>query len=277
MDVKKLDNNDDNIHGNKHLVILKHQVDVEFDESYKYYHSKIRRGFNFLLKTIAFPIFKTIHFFSYNLKVKGKEHLKTLRKAKQNYILISNHCMFLDSAFSLLSCFKNPLYIPTVENTLRIPFLRHIIASFNVIPVPSSPKSLVCFKNAVNKLLSCGNNLLIYPEGALWPYYPELREFKTGAFRFSVDNNVPILPSCITFRERTGIWKILGKKPLVTYTFLPPIYPNTTIHKKLAITEIKQSAYELMKKFLAEHPWHNPDYDGITMIYDDINFAENRS
>ena len=269
MEIKKFESQKENIQSNEHLIELKHQLDIEFDETYKYSHGKVRRFFNFLLKTFAFPIFKLIHFFTFNLKVRGKENLKKLRKDKQNFIITCNHCMFLDSAINIITCYKNTLFIPTVENTLRMPFLRHIIASFNVIPIPSKPKSLVCFKNAVNNLLKSGDSLLLFPEGALWPYYPELREFKTGAFRFAVDNNVPILPGCITFRERRGIWKILGKKPLVTYTFLPPIYPNKNLQKKLAINSLKQSTFDSMNDFLNKHPWHNPEYDHIKIINDE--------
>lgn len=42
-----------------------------------------------------------------------------------------------------------------------------------------------------------GNNLIIFPEGTIWPFAPKLKPFKNGAFKMAIEKQVPIVP--ITF------------------------------------------------------------------------------
>lgn len=247
-----------------HIIHLKHQVNVTFDENYDYYlKSKFKKFLSRALVIFAYPIFKVIHYFNCGLKVEGKKILKNLRKKKNAFVTIANHCLILDSTISIITTFPQVTYMPTVEPTMKIPFVRHILRGGNVMPIPMNTKGLVKFKNDCNEILQNGKCLHFFPEGALWPYYGKLREFKTGAFRFAVEANAPILPYCFYFRERKGLWKILRKKPPVTLKILEPIYPNTALAKKAAIKDLMTRSYNAMKSVIDEHPYDNPQYADI--------------
>ena len=60
--------------------------------------------------------------------------------------------------------------------------------------------------------------------------------------------------------KRKGLWKILGKKPLVTLEILEPIYPNNEFAKKVAIEDLMNRAHSAMKEVIDKHPYDNPKY-----------------
>ncbi len=247
-----------------HIIHLKHQVKINFDENYNYYiKNPIKKFLSKVFMTFAVPLFKVIHYLGFGLKIKNKKILKALRKQKTAFITIANHCLILDSTMSVATTFPKTLYMPTVEPTMKIPVARLILRAGNVMPIPFNIRGLVKFKNDCNEILKNGKVLHYFPEGALWPYYGKLREFKPGAFRFAVDANVPVLPYCFYFRERRGLWKLLGKKPLVTLEVIKPIYPDNSLSKKDAINDLMNKSHSAMKQIIDLHPYDNPKYKDI--------------
>ncbi len=247
-----------------HIIHLKHQVDVVFDEKYDYYlKSPVKKFFSKIFMFFAIHIFKVINFFFYGLKIVGKKTLKDLRKQKTPFVIVANHCLVLDSDFAVVTTFPRTTYVPTVEPTMKIPFVRHILRAGNIVPIPFNLKGLVKFKKDCNEMLQNGKSVLFFPEGALWPWYGKLRNFKPGAFRFAVDGNAPVLPYCIYFRKRTGLWKLLGRKPLATMEILPPIYHNKDLPKKDAIYDLMERTHAAMKQVIDKHPYDNPKYAEI--------------
>lgn len=247
-----------------HIIHLKHQVKINFDENYNYYiKNPIKKFLSKVFMTFAVPLFKVIHYLGFGLKIKNKKILKALRKQKTAFITIANHCLILDSTMSVATTFPKTLYMPTVEPTMKIPVARLILRAGNVMPIPFNIRGLVKFKNDCNEILKNGKVLHYFPEGALWPYYGKLREFKPGAFRFAVDANIPVLPYCFYFRERRGLWKLLGKKPLVTLEVIEPIYPDNSLSKKDAINDLMNKSHSAMKQIIDLHPHDNPQYKDI--------------
>ena len=120
------------------------------------------------------------------------------------------------------------------------------IANFpNITYYPIRAK--IEFNNTINKLLQNGKTVHFYPEGSLWPYYEKIRHFKDGAFRFAVENNIPIIPMVYTFEQCTGILRYIKKKPAIALTILEPIYPDVSLDKFERIKKIKQETYNKMK------------------------------
>lgn len=91
-----------------------------------------------------------------------------------------------------------------------------------------------------------------YPEGSLWPYYEKIRSFKDGAFRFSVQNHVPIVPMVYTFQKSTSVLRYFKKKPSITLTILDAIYPDTHLDLADAIQKIKQETYACMENYMSK-------------------------
>ncbi len=138
------------------------------------------------------------------------------------------------------------MYYPTLESNFGIPVVRHLIKLLHALPIPKSIHAKIAFNHTIRKLLQNGKTVHFYPEGSLWPYYEKIRHFKIGAFRFAVENNVPIIPMVYTFRKSTGILKYIKKKPCITLTILAPVYPNPTSDKFEEIQNMKQEVYHKM-------------------------------
>lgn len=247
-----------------HIIHLKHQVKINFDENYDYYlKSPVKRFFSKIFVYCAIYLFKLIHKIFFGLKVKNKKIVKQLLKQKIAFITIANHCHILDSTMCIATTSPKTVYMPTVEPTMKIPFVRHILRAGNVMPIPFNMKGLLKFKKDCNELLQNNKTLHYFPEGALWPYYGKLREFKPGAFRFAVEANCPIIPYCIYYRQRKGIQKMFGKMPLMTLEILPPIYANTELGKKQSIDDLMNRSHQAMAEIINAHPYDNPKYHNI--------------
>lgn len=255
-----------------HIIHLKYQVKVNFDENYNYFiKSPIKKFFDKIFMYFAYGIFKIVHCIGFGFKIKNRKIVKQLRKQKTAFITISNHCHMLDSTMAIATAFPRTVYVPTVEPTMKIPFVRHILRAGNVMPIPSNLKGLVKFKKDCLEILQNKKVLHYFPEGALWPYYGKLREFKPGAFRFAIDANCPILPYCLYFRERKGLQKLFGKNPLTTLEVLPPMYPNNNLGKKDAIADLMQRSHQAMLEVINSHPYDNSRYANI-----EENLKENK-
>lgn len=249
----------------EHMIHLEHQVDKNFDENYTYYiKNPFAKFFARILLWIAICVLWTISKCKHGMQFKQNKTFKTLKKSGKGWISVSNHNLILDCYAAEHVNLYRKTYIPTVEETMKIPGVRHILRAINVIPIPSNPRGLVKFKDTVNLLISEGKILHFFPEGSLWPYYSKLRTFKPGAFRFARDNNVPIVPFCIYFRPRRGLWKLFGKNPLVTVEVLEPMYPDMDIPKKQAIAKISDDTFIRMNEVIVRNYIDTSKYSFIS-------------
>ena len=148
-------------------------------------------------------------------------------------ITIANHCYRHDCASVLTAIHANrhtriPMFAPNFRTKDQI-FLRMV----GGIPIPAPEAGLSAmkaFNAAFDQYNEKGYWFHIFPEAKRWDWYKPLRPFQKGAFTMSYKYNKPILPCAVTYRERTGIWRLLGPKdePLTQVVIGTPIYPDTT-------------------------------------------------
>ncbi len=153
--------------------------------------------------------------------------------------------------------FPSITYYPTLESNFGIPVVRHLIKLLHAIPIPKSVRAKIEFNHTINNLLQNGKTVHFYPEGSLWPYYTKIRHFKDGAFRFAVENNVPVIPMVYTFKQITGILKYIKKKPTITLTILEPIYPDISLDKFERIKKMKEETYNNMNNVKSSYPQYH--------------------
>lgn len=206
------------------------------------HHSLIYKILSSLLYLIAYPILFLITKIFLGLKVEGRENLS---KVGDEYIVVANHINMIDCAMIALSIFPRVPYFLTLQSNLEIPFIKYLVMLFRGIPIPRNKSGKEKMVNTINKLLKKGEVVGIYPEGHLIPYCDTIREFKDGAFNFSVKNSVPILPIVFTYREVDDIRRFIKKKPFITLTILNPEYPKPEVSKE-SIKELKQRVYRKM-------------------------------
>lgn len=221
--------------------------DLKMGEDYKFVHTNIFfRIISWFLYILALIVLWPVTLIMYGLKVKGKKNLKNVKNA----VFVSNHILEMDFVCMMCHCiFSKKPYILSLTNTFKVPVIRRLIKYFGAIPIPTDVKNSRAFLRQTDQMLKNGGSLIVFAEGSMWPYYNEIRPFKDGAFRFSVKNDVPVVPFCITLRKPNKFYRMFGrKKPLATIHILPPIYYDKELNKKDAEMKLKDDTYNAIKE-----------------------------
>jgi len=196
-----------------------------------------------VFQTIAFSVLWVFMLFKYRLKIENKKAYKSLKK--NGAILICNHCHVLDTVAIRLATMGRTNYLCSRIENFSVPFLGVLIKLLGTIPIPDNMQGMRYYKEIVDEQLQKHNIVSLLPETAMWPFYRSLRPFKTGAFRFAVQNKVPLLPTCLSIDYK--IKKNGKKKARFTFTFFNPIYLDKTLSEREAVEEVMIKAHEIMK------------------------------
>ena len=117
----------------------------------------------------------------------------------------------------------------------------------NTLPLSKNFDVLREFYHAVSTLLSRGEKILVYPEQSMWWNYKKPRPLKAGAFKFAVNNNVPIIPVFITMEDSDKIDADGSFVQEYTLHFSKPIYPNKNLSPHENVSFMKDKNFELWK------------------------------
>ncbi|MCI5497353.1 MAG: 1-acyl-sn-glycerol-3-phosphate acyltransferase [Firmicutes bacterium] len=123
-------------------------------------------------------------------------------------------------------------------------FFRHC----NTLPLSSNMETMKNFMYAMKTLLGRGEKILIYPEQALWWNYRKPRPCKDGAYKFAVNNGVPIIPMFITMTDSDILDPNGFFVQKYTINIMPAIYPNNDLDKKTNIANMKEQNYNVCVK-----------------------------
>ena len=223
-------------------------LELRIGTGYDYLGDSLFYRFLFaLLKPIALGVFAILNPLLLGFQFHGRENIQRLRG--RGAISICNHvhpldCTMLGSAF-----FDHRLYFATLHSNLEIPLIRHLVKGLGGMPIPRSFRKMPAFSDAVGEAVRRGQIVQIYPEGVLRFYYPGIRRFKNGAFAYAYDNNVPLLPSVITYAQPTGLHRLFKRKPCLRLTVLPPVYPDVSRPKRDEIARLKAVCTRQMTEF----------------------------
>ena len=225
----------------------------KFDENYKYINKNFFfKVLSFIFYCFVFIILYPILFIIYVPKIKGKQNLKKVKNA----IFIANHTFIMDCAIfnTHILKFKRPYFL-CEKNAFQIPVVNIIIKLLNAVPIPTQIKAYQKFSKEINLALNNDKkSLIIYPEGSLWPYYPNIRPFKSGAFKFAVKNNLPIVPIVFSYRKPNKFYRFFGrKKPFINVNILEPIYSDNSNNFKLEENLINLKVNNIMKDCFNEN------------------------
>lgn len=201
---------------------------VQFDGKYNYRPRNIFfRMWAAFFRALAIAVFNPFVRIKYGYKTYGGEHIRGLKG--KPYIVTVNHVhMFDDMSIGTNIYAWRKIYFTTLDQNIRRPMIGFFLRSLGGIPIPvESVAGMKKFNEDISYLLKKGKVVLYNPEGALWPYYREIRPFKRGAFSMAVKNDVPVLPLVMTFKRKK---KRNGKyKYKIFYTACEPVYADKTL------------------------------------------------
>jgi len=216
---------------------------IKIDDNYKYFHHAWWNFCSFLVQNIiSMPIKCFYAKGKFHLQFIGKEKLKQCKKT--GYFIYANHTQEFADTFipSLANYPKRNFFIVNPEN-VSMKGLRTLVPLLGAIPIPSSIKSYQNFLKSIKTHIHQKRSVTIYPEAHIWPYYTKIRPFKDVSFKYPVQLNAPIYTLTNTYHKG----KKEGKVKIVTYID-GPFFPNKNVSLKQAQKELRNTAYETMKK-----------------------------
>lgn len=174
-------------------------------------------------RRFAYGVLRIYNRLFFGLRVQGRENLRGIRGGA---VTICNHVNMIDCTFVGCECGRKKPYFPTLKSNLEIPYIRKLVEYLGGFPIPETPKAFRSFSRKIEEMLREGKWIHLFPEGHLVPYCTELREFKRGAFGYACRCRVPAIPFVVTYRENTGLRRLLRRNPSLDLTILPPVYPR---------------------------------------------------
>lgn len=240
----------------EHMISVKHLRDVLLDENYPYLQKSLWfRCQRVLLHICQYTVLPLVMWLRHGLHIHGRKKLKQYNHLFQDGLLtISNHVFMWDYICIMVALRPRLGYFPAWKTNLEGPN-GPLIRMAGGIPIPTDNlRSMVKFKYAMEEVFSDGGWMHFFPEGSMWFYYPDIRPLKKAVFKYAVTFDRPILPITLSFRPRKGLWKLIGKSPLVDLNIGDPICHDTTLSKLEAIKELQQDAYHILQGMNGIHP-----------------------
>ncbi len=234
----------------EHMIDVPHVVDTNFDENYDYvdksFWFRFKRFWLFvLLHTIVLPVTRI----RFNLKIVGRKKLKKHKEILKNGVVTTcNHVFMWDYLCVLAAISPRKPYVITWETNFEGPN-RKLIRLIGGVPIPTKNlRGMAKFSQTIDGVLKSKKWVHVYPEGSMWHYYSEIRPFKKGAFKYAHQNNVPVLPLAISYRDPKGLHKLFGKKkPMITLTIGDPLMADKSLPKNEAVEKLCKKCHETTK------------------------------
>ena len=222
------------------------------DETYpfedKSFAAKLR---HFIIYAGIFTVVFTLHPLIYGLRIKGKENIRKNRKLLKNgAITVCNHVYKWDFLAILQAVKFRTLTFPARSDLVFTDDAFQVLGAGG-IPLPETISGTKKFNEAFDHIHDRKKWIHVFPESCRWDFYQPIRPFKPGAFSFAYKYNVPVIPMVISYRPRTGFYKIFRKRkndPLITLTIGEPILPDMTLQRKHCSQKMMQEAHSWMEK-----------------------------
>lgn len=194
---------------------------------------------------VALPLVWLMAKLILGLKFKNRKVMRTLRG--QGFFLYGNHTQPLDAYIPPLAAFPKRSYTLANPDAVSIPGIKNLVMMLGALPVPSQRSGFRPFIDALNTRQAQKSCIAIYPEAHIWPYYTGVRPFRDSSFRYPIMMNAPAVAMVTTYRKRTGLFRFV-KRPGMTVTFSPVLWPDKTLTAKQAQADLRDRAFNFMDR-----------------------------
>lgn len=167
----------------------------------------------------------------------------------QQYVVISNHTSIMDIMLPCILFPNHPLCYVGKKELEKIPIFGTIYRRICVMVDRGSARSRADVYRRCAEKMEEGNSIVLFPEGGV----PDdtsvvLDEFKDGAFTLSSKHNSPI--AVLTF---VGLKEMFPFDNSKGHPGKVKVYFNDILEPTASPKELKLSAFETIKKTLAEY------------------------
>ncbi len=103
------------------------------------------------------------------------------------------------------------------------------------------------FEEAVETILANGDFIIVCPEQSMWLNYKQPKPLRYGAFKWATINNVPVIPTFITMKDKNSIEGDENAVQSYNINIGYPIYPDNTLIPKENIRRMRDLNYSFCK------------------------------
>jgi len=196
--------------------------------------------------------------FIFHKKIFETPHDKT-----NQYIFVSNHISYLDSAV-LVKAYRQPVRpLGKVEMT-KVPVFGFIYRKAIVTVDRSSAENRAESIRILKSIISKGISVIVFPEGTFNMTNKPLKEFFDGAFRVAIETQTAVKPVLfLDTYSRMNYKSIFAMNPgICRIVYLKEIPVDGLTIEDVQL--LKQKVYEIMEKKLIEYKaaWLPPSTEG---------------
>lgn len=162
-----------------------------------------------------------------------------------SYIICPNHSSYLDILL-LYAAFPSYFIFLGKKELGKVPVFNIYFKKMNILLDRGNAKAAHASITTAVERLNKGAHLVIFPEGTIPNTCPKMKPFKNGAFRASVQHNIPILP--VSFKDNYKLledsWNFYSKaRPGKTKMYIhEPISPKNGEVDLLTLRELTREA-----------------------------------
>ena len=117
----------------------------------------------------------------------------------------------------------------------------------NTLPLSQIPETIEIFDEALETILDEKDFIIVCPEQSMWINYKQPKPLKYGAFKWATLNNVPIIPTFITLRDKESVEGDETVVQAYNINIGEPIYPDNSVHPKENICRMRDLNYSFCK------------------------------
>ena len=197
-------------------------------EDVDYLHETAKFRLNGWLARLIEAVCQAVCRRKYAITVLGGEHLSGLPGGA---VLTSNHFAVTENLAVRAAAKSAPgrhrMYKLVREGNYCMPgVIGWLLRYADTLPLSSCVTTMKLLDRAVTRILQNGDFLLVYPEQAMWWYYPKPRPYRIGAFRYAAKNGVPVVPCFVTLSAKKPEKPLRPDNVRYTVHVCPPIYPH---------------------------------------------------
>jgi 1-acyl-sn-glycerol-3-phosphate acyltransferase len=179
-------------------------------------------------------------------------------KAKQ-YIFVSNHISYLDSAV-LVKAYRQPVRPLGKIEIAKVPVFGFIYRKAVVTVDRSSAHNRAESIRIMKSIISKGISVMVFPEGTFNTTPKPLKDFYDGAFRLAIETQTPLkpvlFPDTYSRMNYQSIYRMTPGECRIIYLEEIPVEGLTIAD----VQALKQKVYRIMEEKLIEYkaPWIKP-------------------
>lgn len=161
-------------------------------------------------------------------------------KADKTYVFCANHTSYIDIILSYC-VLKHYFVFMGKQELAKVPLFNVFFKDMNILVNRKSlTGSYQAFQLAAKELKQ-GHSVILFPEGTISRKAPILKDFKSGAFRLAIDEQIEIVP--ITFENN---WKFLQDKAFLQGNMRPGL-ARIVVHQPVSTLGLNEKDVESLK------------------------------